>query len=152
MCDRWTPMEREFLRQKRCILIPYIQDLKCMSSNTQQHLPLLCLSSSRPVRSGISRSSKGACFQCTDYITVSHCITLELLHCCLLIADLAGCCWSRGLVWNTIIYSRGCFRLAHLWVFSRVRCSEMIYYTISTDGVLFFLSQRCEKNAVTVNM
>lgn len=28
----------------------------------------------------------------SHYITVSRCITVELLQCCLLIADSAGCC------------------------------------------------------------
>lgn len=42
----------------------------------------------------------------SHFITVSHCITaVELLQCCLLIADSAHCCSSRGLVWNAIICS-----------------------------------------------
>lgn len=42
----------------------------------------------------------------SHFITVSHCITaVDLLQCCLLIADSAHCCSSRSLVWNAIICS-----------------------------------------------
>lgn len=40
----------------------------------------------------------------TQSLHHSLCITVKMLQYCLVIADSAGCCWGKGLVWNTIIW------------------------------------------------
>lgn len=88
----------------------------------------------------------------SHYITVTLCITVELLQCCLLIADSAGCCWSRGLVWNTIICPPAAFIYSTFeicWVsFSEWGIGKHPLHIQQRRKSFFFMSQWCEMNAV----
>lgn len=103
MTDGLSDREEVLLLHTVRVYNPFPLGLGCVLSSSR-------VSSSRAVRAGISWSSKRCLIPAhSRSITVTGCVTAVLLQCCLLIADSAGCWWSRGLVWNAITCAAAAF-------------------------------------------
>lgn len=123
---------------------PFPLRLGCVLSSS-------CLSCSRAVRSGISWSSKVACFQ--HRVTTSQSLVALQSSCC------SAACWSltrlaaaeaqrAGVEYNHL-FPRLLSFSSHFECHFQGEASVNTYYAFRKDAVPFFFTQRCEMTAVS---